>query len=84
MCTEIYLGRDVLSLIIDEEGDVAGALIELKEAGDGRRTTAHLYPDQVHLPRMVELDRASFCIPHTSLTFSASAAASSMQTVTSW
>ena len=57
------LGRDLLFLIIgDGEGDVHGALIELEEVGDGRRTVACLYPDRVCLPRVVELDRALFCI----------------------
>ena len=33
------LGRDVSSLIVgDEEGDVARALIDIEEAGDGRHT----------------------------------------------
>ena len=74
-------GRDLLSLVVgDEEGDVRGALIELKEVGDERRTVACLYPDRVHLPRVVESNRAFFCISHTSSTFSASFMVSAMRT----
>ena len=75
------LGGDLLSLVVgDGERNVRGALIELKEAGDGRCTVACLYSNRVHLPRVVESNRALFCISHTSLTFSVSFSASSMQT----
>ena len=75
------LGGDLSSLIVgDEEGDVCGALIELEEAGDGRRTVACLYPDRVHLPRVVEPNRAFFCISHTSSISSASSSAMSTRT----
>ena len=75
------LGGDLPSLVVgDGEGDVCRALIELKEARDGRCTVACLYPDQVHLPRVVESNRAFFCISHTSLTSSASFSAVSTRT----
>ena len=73
------LGRDLPSLVIgDGEGDVRGALIELKEVRDGRRTAARLYSNRVRLPRVVESNRAFFCMSHTSLTSSASSSTSSM------
>ena len=75
------LGGDLPSLVVgDGEGDVCRALIELKEARDGRCTVACLYSNQVHLPRVVESNRAFFCISHTSSTFSASFSAASTRT----
>ena len=75
------LGGDLSSLVVgDGEGDVCGAMVELEEVRDGRRIVACLYPDQVCFPRMVESDRALFCISHTSLTSFLSSSALTTQT----
>ena len=75
------LGGDLSSLVIgDGEGDVCRTMVELEEVRDGRRTVACLYPDQLCLPRMVESDRALFCISHTSLTSSLSSSALTTRT----
>ena len=55
-------------------------MVELKEVGDGGCTMAHLDPNQVHLPRVVEPNRAFFCISHISSTSSASSSAMSSRT----
>ena len=55
-------------------------MIDLKEVRDGRCTAACLYPNPVCLPRVIESDRALFCISHTSSSSSVSFSASSTQT----
>ena len=75
------LGKDVLSLVVgDEKGDISWDLVELEETGNWRHTAACLNSDRVHLPRVIEPNRACFCISHTSSTSFSSPSASVIQT----